>query len=40
MQKGSLKVYIPGEHRTDISVSLQREILRHAGISVEEWEST
>ena len=39
MQKGSLKVHIPGEHRGDISVALQREILRQAAISVEEWEN-
>ena len=38
MQKGGLKVHIPGEHGGDISVSLQREILRQAGIDVQEWE--
>ena len=38
MEKGRLKVHIPGEHRGDVSVALQREILRQAEISVEEWE--
>lgn len=38
MQKGSLKVHIPGGHRRDISVALQREILRQAGIDVRDWE--
>ncbi|MCH8346825.1 MAG: type II toxin-antitoxin system HicA family toxin [Chloroflexi bacterium] len=39
MQKSKLKVHIPGEHRRDISVALQREIIRQAGIAVKEWES-
>ena len=30
---------IPNEHGRDISVALQREILRQAGISKEEWEN-
>jgi len=38
MEKGRLKVHIPGEHRGDISIGLQREIMRQATISVEEWE--
>ena len=38
MQRGSLKVHIPGEHRRDIPVGLQQEILRQAGINVGEWE--
>jgi len=38
MQKGSLKVHIPSEHRRDILVPLQREILRQAGIDVQDWE--
>lgn len=38
MQKGSLKVHIPGEHRRDISIALQQEILRQAGIDVRDWE--
>jgi hypothetical protein len=38
MEKGRLKVHIPGEHRGDVSVALQREILRQAEISVGEWE--
>ncbi|MCH7836284.1 MAG: hypothetical protein IH864_05390 [Chloroflexi bacterium] len=39
MQKGKLKVHIPGEHRRDVSVALQHEIIRQAGIAREEWES-
>jgi len=39
MQKNKLKVHIPGEHRRDISVALQREIIRQAGIAVKEWQS-
>ena len=38
MQKGSLKIHIPGEHGEDTSVALQREILRQAGIAVQDWE--
>ena len=38
MQKGSLKVHIHSEHRRDITVALQREILRQAGIDVQDWE--
>ena len=38
MQKGSLKVNIPGEHGRDISVALQREIIRQAGIHIGDWE--
>ena len=38
MQKGSLKIHIPGEHKRDIPVALQREILRQARIDVQEWE--
>jgi predicted RNA binding protein YcfA (HicA-like mRNA interferase family) len=38
VQKGSLKVHIPGEHRRDISVALQREIIRQASIHVGDWE--
>lgn len=38
MKKGSLKIHIPGEHRRDISVALQREILRQAGIDQRDWE--
>jgi hypothetical protein len=39
MKRGVLKVRIPNPHRQDISVSLQREILREASISESEWES-
>lgn len=38
MKKGSLKVHIPGEHRRDISVALQREIIHQAGVGVKDWE--
>ena len=38
MEKGPLKVHITGEHQGDVTVALQKEILRHAGISTEEWE--
>jgi predicted RNA binding protein YcfA (HicA-like mRNA interferase family) len=39
MQSGKLKVHIPGEHGGDVSIALQREILRQAGITTEEWET-
>jgi hypothetical protein len=39
MRRGALKVRIPNPHRQDISVALQREILRQAGISESEWGS-
>jgi predicted RNA binding protein YcfA (HicA-like mRNA interferase family) len=38
MKKGKLKLHIPGEHKGDISVALQKEILRQAGIDVKDWE--
>jgi len=38
MAKGTLKVRIPNPHRKDISASLVSEILRQAGISMDEWE--
>ncbi len=38
MRKGKLKIHIPGSHRQDISVGLQKEILRQGGISEHEWE--
>ena len=38
MEKGPLKVHITGEHQGDVTVALQKKILRHAGISTEEWE--
>ena len=39
MDKGRVKVSIPNPHKGDISRALLREILRKAGISIEEWES-
>jgi len=38
MQRGKLKLHIPSEHGADVSVALQREIIRQAGIAAEEWE--
>ena len=38
MAKGSLKVRIPNPHRGDISGHLVSEIIRQAGITIEEWE--
>jgi predicted RNA binding protein YcfA (HicA-like mRNA interferase family) len=41
MSKGSLKVRIPNPHQQkDVGISLLEEILRQAGITKEEWEST
>jgi predicted RNA binding protein YcfA (HicA-like mRNA interferase family) len=41
MSKGSLKVRIPNPHQQkDVEISLLEEILRQAGITKEEWEST
>lgn len=39
MAKDALKIRIPNPHRGDISASLVSEILRQAGISMNEWES-
>jgi hypothetical protein len=39
MQRGSLKVHIPNPHRRPISVALQKEILRQAGIPTSDWEN-
>ena len=38
MVKDELKVRIPSPHRGDISKHLIAEILRQAGITVQEWE--
>lgn len=38
MVKGALKLHIPNPHRSDISKYLISEILRQAGISIQEWE--
>ena len=37
MAKGAMKVRIPNLHRGDISRHLVAEILRQAGIALEEW---
>lgn len=39
MVKERLKIRIPNPHRSDISKDLISEILRQAGISIEEWEN-
>ena len=39
MKRGPLKVRIPNPHRKDISVALQKEILRQAGIDESVWEN-
>ena len=39
MIKGKHKIRIPNPHIGDIDVSLLKEILRQAGISLEEWEA-
>lgn len=39
MDNGQVKVSIPNPHRGDISRALLREILRKAGISMEDWEN-
>jgi len=39
MARADLKVRIPNPHRRDISIALQNEILRQAGIAQSEWES-
>ena len=38
MVKGSHKIRIPNPHLGDINVSLLKEILRQAGIPLEEWD--
>jgi len=41
MVKGRQKLRIPNPHGSgDVHISLFREILRQAGISVDEWEKT
>lgn len=39
MKRGALKVRIPNPHGGDISISLQKEILRQAGLKEGDWES-
>ncbi|MCH7699855.1 MAG: type II toxin-antitoxin system HicA family toxin [Chloroflexi bacterium] len=39
MKQGRLKVHIPNPHRRPISVPLQKEILRQAGLTQAEWEN-
>lgn len=40
MVRGTLTVHIPNPHRGDISKFLLAELLRQAGISHDEWNST
>lgn len=37
MIKGSLRLHIPRDHGSDIGISLLREILRQAEISMKDW---
>ncbi len=39
MAKGELKIHIPNPHRGDISKHLVAEILKQAGISIDDWEN-
>jgi len=39
MIKGKQKIRIPNPHLSDIGVSLLKEILRQAGISLQDWNS-
>lgn len=38
MERGEHSLTIPGEHRQDIEVWIQLEILKQAGISKRDWE--
>ena len=39
MKRGRLKVRIPNPHRRAISVPLQKEIIRQAGVEQVDWEN-
>ena len=39
MIKGNLKIRIPNPHIGDINVGLVKEIIRQAGISLQDWEN-
>ena len=39
MIKGNQKIRIPNPHATDINISLLKEILRQAGISLQDWDN-
>jgi predicted RNA binding protein YcfA (HicA-like mRNA interferase family) len=39
MAKGTVKIRIPNQHKSDISAALVSEILRQAGISNSDWEN-
>jgi predicted RNA binding protein YcfA (HicA-like mRNA interferase family) len=38
MKRGQLKLHVPNLHEGDISIPLLREILKQAGISINEWQ--
>jgi hypothetical protein len=38
MKKGKLKLPIPNDHGSDISIGLLSRLLRRAGVTEEEWE--
>ncbi|MFA0751336.1 MAG: hypothetical protein SLRJCFUN_001739 [Candidatus Fervidibacter sp.] len=37
MRKGNIRIIIPNPHGRDIGTVLLRQILKQAGISIEEW---
>jgi predicted RNA binding protein YcfA (HicA-like mRNA interferase family) len=39
MIKGNQKIRIPNPHLSDIGTGLVREILRQAGVSLEDWDN-
>ena len=39
MIKGNQKIRIPNPHAADINISLLKEILRQAGISLQDWDN-
>ncbi len=40
MTRDRLKLRIPNPHKSDISKELLKELLRQAGVSKEDWDST
>ncbi len=39
MERGEATLTIPNAHNRDITIALQREIIRQAGITKSEWEN-
>lgn len=37
MRRGTARIIVPNPHAGDVDPGLIRRILRHAGISVEDW---